>query len=193
VVVASDRRTLIADATIATIARDGMRGLTHRAVDRSAGLPEGSTSYYFRTREALLFAALARMAELDTADIGELPAADDLADPDRLTRLLATVLRAWLTTGRDRTLARYELSMESTRRPELRAKMTEYGASFRLLTESMLAAAGAREPERGGQALVSFIDGVLFHQIAQVGAGELSEADLEATCRDMLATALGGA
>jgi DNA-binding transcriptional regulator YbjK len=192
VVVASDRRTLIADATIATIARDGMRGLTHRAVDRSAGLPEGSTSYYFRTREALLFAALARMAELDTADI-ELPAVDDLADLDRLIRLLATLLRAWLTTGRDRTLARYELSMESTRRPELRAKMTEYGASFRALTESMLAAAGAREPKRGGQALVSFIDGVLFHQIAQVGAGELSEADLEATCRDMLATALGSA
>lgn len=190
---ASDRRTLIADATIVTIARDGMRGLTHRAVDRSAGLPEGSTSYYFRTREALLFAALARMAELDTADIGELPEVHGVADLDQLAMLLAKVMRAWLTTGRDRTLARHELSLESTRRPELRAKMTEYGAGFRLLTETMLAAAGAKSPRRGGQALVSFIDGVLFHQIAQVGVGELSAADLEATCRDMLATALGDA
>ena len=187
---ASDRRTLIADATIATIARDGMRGLTHRAVDKAAGLPEGSTSYYFRTREALLFAALARMAELDTADIGELPDAGGLADLDRLTTLLATVLRRWLTTGRDRTLARYELSLESTRRPELRAKMTEYGSGFRALNETMLAAAGAREARRRAHALVSFIDGVLFHQVADVGAGGLSDADLEATCRDLLAMAL---
>ena len=41
------RRALIADAAISTLARDGMRGLTHRAVDRAAGLPEGSASYYF--------------------------------------------------------------------------------------------------------------------------------------------------
>ncbi|HEV7648896.1 MAG TPA: TetR family transcriptional regulator [Actinophytocola sp.] len=190
---ASDRRTLIADATIGTIAREGMRGLTHRAVDRAAGLPEGSTSYYFRTREALLFAALARMAELDTADIGEPPDMHGPADLDLLSGLLAQVMRAWLTTGRDRTLARYELSLEATRRPELRAKMTEYGAGFRMLTETMLAAAGAKEPHRRAQALDSFIDGVLFHQIAQVGAGVLTEADLDATCRDMVATVLGDA
>jgi DNA-binding transcriptional regulator YbjK len=187
---ASDRRALIADATIATIAREGMRGLTHRAVDRTAGLPEGSTSYYFRTREALLFAALARMAELDTADIGEMPVVHGSADLDRLTTLLTAVMHAWLTTGRERTQARYELSLEATRRPELRAKMTEYGSGFRALTEKMVAAAGASEPRRQGQALVSYIDGVLFHQIAGVGTGELSTADLEATCRDMLATAL---
>ena len=35
------QRALIADAVISTLARDGMRGLTHRAVDRAAGLPEG--------------------------------------------------------------------------------------------------------------------------------------------------------
>jgi hypothetical protein len=34
----------LADVAIETIAAAGMRGLTHRAVDRSAGLPEGSTS-----------------------------------------------------------------------------------------------------------------------------------------------------
>ena len=42
------RRALIADAVISTLARDGMRGLTHRAVDRAAGLPEG-LPYHFRT------------------------------------------------------------------------------------------------------------------------------------------------
>ncbi len=185
-----DRRSFIADAAIVTIAGEGMRGLTHRAVDRAAGLPEGSTSYYFRTREALLFAALARMAELDTADIGEPPDLGGPVDVDELAGLLTGVLRAWLTTGRERTLARYELSLESTRRPALRAKMTEYGEGFRALAETMLAAAGASEPRRRGQALVSYIDGLLFHQIADVGSGRLDDADLAAVCRDMLAMAL---
>src|SRR5262249_26557192 len=63
------RRAELADAAIATLARDGMRGLTHRAVDRAAGLPEGSASYYFRTRQALLKATVERLAELDSAEM----------------------------------------------------------------------------------------------------------------------------
>ncbi|MPZ84156.1 MAG: TetR family transcriptional regulator [Actinophytocola sp.] len=187
---ASDRRTLIADATIVTIAREGMRGLTHRAVDRTTGLPEGSTSYYFRTRESLLFAALARMAELDTADIGDLPNLGGLADLDELTTLVTAVVQRWLTVGRERTLARYELTLEATRRPELHAKMVEYGSGFRVMAELMLTAAGASEPRRRGHALVAYLDGLMYHQLAGVGAGDLSDADLWAACRDMLAMAL---
>jgi DNA-binding transcriptional regulator YbjK len=186
--VATDRRTRIADAAIATIARAGLRGVTHRAVDRAADLPEGSTSYYFRTREALLSAALARMAELDVADIGELPEPGDRMDHAVLATLLTAVLRRWLTTGRERTLARFELSLEATRRPGLRAKLTEHRAGFLALSESMLAAAGASEPRRRGHAIVTAIDGLLFHQITGVDA--LDDVDLESACRDMLATAL---
>lgn len=181
----TDRRTVIADAAIATIAREGMRGFTHRAVDRVADLPEGSTSYYFRTREALMFAALARMAELDTLDIGEVP--EQSTDLEMLTDLLAAVLRAWLTTGRERTLARFELTLESTRRPELRAKMLEYGTMFRLITQKAVAAAGASEPERRGRALVAHIDGLVLHELTRVGGGE---NDLRAACRDLLEMAL---
>ena len=67
------RRSDLADAAIETLAAAGMRGLTHRAVDRRALLPEGSTSYYFRTRQALLQAVVERLAELTTAEIPALP------------------------------------------------------------------------------------------------------------------------
>ena len=186
----TDRRTVIADAAITTIAREGMRGFTHRAVDRTAQLPEGSTSYYFRTREALMFAALARMAELDTLDIGEIPDLGDGADMELLTGLLLAVMQAWLTDGRDRLLARFELSLESTRRPALRARMMSYGASFRLMTEQAIAAAGASEPKRRARTMVSHIDGLLLHQLTRVGAGELDEGELRSACRDLLVMAL---
>jgi DNA-binding transcriptional regulator YbjK len=181
---------VIADAAITTIAREGMRGFTHRAVDRTAGLAEGSTSYYFRTREALLFAALARMAELDTLDIGEVPAVGGPVDLDMLTNLLSTVVLGWLTEGRERTLARYELALESTRRPALRMRMMSHGATFRLLAEQTIAAAGATEPKRRAKTLVAHLDGLMLHHLTRPGPGELDEADLRAACRDVLVMAL---
>jgi DNA-binding transcriptional regulator YbjK len=187
---ASERRDLIADAAITALAAGGMRGFTHRAVDRAAGLPEGSTSYYFRTRESLIFAVLARMAELDTADIGNLPALGGVVGLEELSDLVAALIQRWLGAGRDRTLARYELTLESTRRPELRAKMAEYGSRFLEMAEGMLTAAGVAEPRRRGKALVVFLDGLVHHQVAGPGPGRMDEADLREACRDMLATAL---
>ncbi len=77
------RQTDIADAAIATLAHGGMRGLTHRAVDRAAGLPEGSACYYFRTRRALLQATVERLAELDIAEVPALPQHDLGRSPRR--------------------------------------------------------------------------------------------------------------
>jgi DNA-binding transcriptional regulator YbjK len=156
---------VIADAAIATIAREGMRGFTHRAVDRTAQLAEGSTSYYFRTREALMFAALARMAELDTLALGDIPTSGGTADLETLTNLLLSVVRAWLTEGRERMLARFELTLESTRRPALRARMMTYGSAFRLMSEQSIEAAGASEPKRRARTLVAHLDGLLLHQL----------------------------
>jgi DNA-binding transcriptional regulator YbjK len=188
----TDRPNVIADAAIATIAREGMRGFTHRAVDRAAGLAEGSTSYYFRTREALMFAALGRMAELDTRDldVGDVQTLAGTADIESMTDLVTAIMRTWLTDGRDRVLARFELTLESTRRPALRSRMMSYGAAFRVMTEQRIATAGASEPKRRAKMLVSHLDGLLLHQLTRVGAGELDEQELRSACRDLLVMAL---
>ena len=47
------RRRELIEAALHVVADEGLRGLTHRAVDRRAELPEGSCSAYFRTRRAL--------------------------------------------------------------------------------------------------------------------------------------------
>ncbi|MFE3993067.1 TetR/AcrR family transcriptional regulator, partial [Streptomyces goshikiensis] len=114
-----DRRTLIADTAIDLVAAAGLRGLTHRAVDAAAGLPAGSTSYYFRTRTALIGACYQRLAELDLGDVdtdGPPPAG---ADRSAAAAALAALLYRWLTTGRARQLARFELSLEAARTPVL--------------------------------------------------------------------------
>ena len=189
------RRALIADAAISTIARDGMRGLTHRAVDRAAGLPEGSASYYFRTRQALLQATVERLAELTSTDmLSSAAVLDSTATPakpgrdlDVLAAVTAALIESWLTTGRERQLARYELSLEATRRPELRQTLVTTGAAIRAVVADLFAAAGVCEPHQRAADFAAFIDGLLFDQIAGAGSRELTTADLRAAIATLLA------
>ncbi|MBL0781565.1 TetR family transcriptional regulator, partial [Streptomyces albidoflavus] len=60
------RADRIADAALALLAERGLRGLTHRAVDEAAGLPQGSTSNHARTRLALLRTVVRRQAERES-------------------------------------------------------------------------------------------------------------------------------
>src|SRR5262249_36596464 len=58
---APERRLLLTDAVIELLGTDGIHGVSHPKVDRQAGVPAGTTSFYFRTRKALLFAAATRL------------------------------------------------------------------------------------------------------------------------------------
>ncbi|MFB6519615.1 TetR/AcrR family transcriptional regulator [Streptomyces sp. NPDC056401] len=170
----SDRRTLIADSAIELVAAAGLRGLTHRAVDGTAGLPAGSTSYYFRTRTALIGACYARLADLDLADFdgGAAPAPADRdaapspMDRDAAAAAVAAVLYRWLTTGRSRQLARFELSLEAARNPELATELHRAGRGSRDLAAGILAALGAARPAESAELLVAWADGLLYDRLA---------------------------
>jgi DNA-binding transcriptional regulator YbjK len=172
-----------------------MRGLTHRAVDRAAGLPEGSASYYFRTRQALLQATVERLAELDSTDMlpstGKPPSTGIPAPPgqdlDAFAAAAARIVESWLTSGRERQLARYELALEATRRPELRQALVASGAAIRTMVASQFAAAGVRQPGQRAADFVAFLDGLLFDQIAGAGTRKLTSAHLNAAIRALLA------
>lgn len=176
------RREELADAAIATLARVGMRGLTHRAVDRQAGLPEGSASYYFRTRQALLQAVVERLAELDAAEVPVLPA----GDLDAFAKAAAEVVEAWATTGRQRQLARYELALEATRRPELRTALVTSGAAVRAMVAERLGMLGINDAAKRAADFVAFLDGLLFDAIAGAEDRELSGSDLYAAIHTLL-------
>lgn len=169
----TDRFALLTDAAIELIADLGMRGLTHRAVDTRAGLAQGTTSAYFRTRKALIEAVVRRLAELDRADLvaGALPADADspavvLDDVDAVAAAIAGVLDRWMSTARSRTLARYWCLLEATHHVELRTILA-HGDVMRAQASAMLT--GASDPERAGRHLVACVDGLLFDRL--VGAG----------------------
>ncbi|MEU5208388.1 TetR/AcrR family transcriptional regulator [Streptomyces sp. NPDC020742] len=210
---AASRLQLIADAALRLLAERGMRGLTHRAVDEAAGLPQGSTSNLARTRAALLAAAVRRLAEREAAALApaELPvrgggpkgagtgagstAARATGSPaaDALAEVLSLALHRYLSGHRELLVARYELALEATRRPELREIYDRAGRGFREPLVAMLATAGSVEPERHALSLVAWCDGVLFSCTAgQFHAAVPDRAALRTSCRELLAGMLRG-
>ncbi len=112
-----DRRQQLSDAAITVLARDGARGLTHRAVDAAAEAPIGTTSNYFRSRQALVSGVMMRIEQRLTPDPALL-AERALQPPGRA--LFAAYLRdlvAKLLANREVMLALFELRLESTRNP----------------------------------------------------------------------------
>ena len=184
----SGRTRQVGDAAIAVLADQGARGLTHRAVDRAAGLPPGTTSNYARTRAALLTLALSRIAELDLAEGFAGVAGSGLADA------VAQMVHGWITEPgqRQRFLARLELAFEATRRPELRAAYDEMGRAFRVQAGQLLAAAGSAHPERDAWTLIAWVEGTAFYALAGAGGTAVpSLTELRAQVANLLAALCG--
>ncbi|MFE7776977.1 TetR/AcrR family transcriptional regulator [Streptomyces sp. NPDC057445] len=156
------RPELIADAALTLLAERGMRGLTHRAVDELAGLPQGSTSNHARTRQALLEAAVRRLAAREAQVLApeEMPVPQ--GGTEALTDALALALHRCLTAHRPLLVARYELALEATRRPELRSYYDRAGAAFRESLVTLMRGAGSAEPERHALSLAAWCEGLMF-------------------------------
>jgi DNA-binding transcriptional regulator YbjK len=162
------RRSELLRATLAVIERDGVAGVSHRAVAAAADVSVASITYHFATLDELLVTALGwaaddLAAELDGrgSELGAHPA-------DELARLIEhSVVRR-----RGRTLALYELYLYAARRPDLRRTA---GAWLEPLTEIARAFTADQQKAR---LLVAALDGLLMQ--ALIGAHEIDRADLAA-------------
>lgn len=119
------RRAALVDAAIEVLARDGARGLTFRAVDTEADVPKGTASNYFANRDDLLNQAGCRIYERLRPDDATMEAiSGGPATRERVAELVRDVL-VRVTSFRTGYLALLELRLEATRRPALRALLTE--------------------------------------------------------------------
>jgi AcrR family transcriptional regulator len=189
----ADRKTLIADAAIDVLGRDGLRALTHRAVDTRAGLPQGTCSYHHRTRRSLLAAVLRRIADLDRADIAAASGAAPVgvapvpagAAPVGVAPVPAgvapvgvatvpagvapaldraiAVLQQWLGPGRIRTRARLVLMLDAEARRDLGAEADRLAGEF---VAGATATLGSAERAR---LMVALLDGLTVDELVRGG------------------------
>lgn len=179
----------MAEAALEVLASEGSRGLSHRAVDRAADLPPGSTSNYFRSRPALLAAALRRHVELDLP-----PALSpdgvrglELSREQAKSLLLAAIDHVLEPDGRPMLVARYELMLESTRRPELHDEFRFARERFVGLAEGVLRASGCSSPRDHARQMIALFDGIALDQLLAADSA-LDHAGIERAIERQLET-----
>src|SRR5664279_2753451 len=180
-----DRRAAMADAAIAIIGGRGLRALTHRAVDQALALPDGSTSYYLRTRHALLERVVGRLAERTAADLRAVQVSPQVSGrdatgadrpagtpyppdlPDRLDALSAragALLDRMIGARRVDSLARYALTIELATDPGLHRALIA-GQPLREMAAAALSTLGAPDAATQALDLVSMTDGLVFDRL----------------------------
>ena len=117
------RREAILHGVIELLATRGMDGVTHRAVDTIAGLPQGSTTYYFPKKAGLLVAAAEHLAALLGKDCDELQVgfAERAAEEGVAAAIdyVGNEIVAYADNARHLVLARIELTLASARHDAL--------------------------------------------------------------------------
>ena len=163
----SPRRRGILPAATTVMARQGNRGPTHRAVDREAGIPEGSSSAYFRTRDALLGALGDFVADRMAVDVEALGVrlAGCPGDHERAVAEVSRLFSRWLDEP-DLLTARLELTVAATRDPGLAARFTQWRDDLVAMVREVLATAG-KDGGASADALVAALDGVLLASLLQ--------------------------
>lgn len=169
-------RTRLLDAGLELLAEEGIRGLTHRAIEARSGVSHGVTTYYFGTREALLDALLEHLLLADGAFLD--PARATLermeaaagagarrASLEDVRGLSEAGLASFFAAARP-ALARYELFLYAARRPHLQPTIARLRAGILDLTARYLRLLGATQPQAGALMLVALVDGLLLHELS---------------------------
>lgn len=152
-----DRRTQLLDAALGVVADRGLKGLTHRAVDAAAGLAEGTTSNYYRSRGALVEAVLERLLQLDGALLQDAGPAGPPRDVGELAEQLAGLVLALAGQHAGLTRARLAFSLDY---PE--AVTAGHLLLVRNL-EQALAGLGVADAAARARDVADYGDGLLLH------------------------------
>ncbi len=169
----ADRKTAILDSVITLLATHGMEGVTHRRVDEAAGLPQGSTTYYFPKKTALVLAAAEHLAALLGKDCDELQLqfAQIVAEHgmDAALDHVGAELVSYAESARHLFLARIELTLASARRDDLAGVGDQLAAASRRPIAFFLR---LMAQERGGipiETCAALIDGITLMYVTGQG------------------------
>ncbi|HWC23382.1 MAG TPA: hypothetical protein VG502_13870 [Flexivirga sp.] len=182
------RQELLLRSAITVVGRTGMRGLTHRAVDREAGMPEGTCSVYYRTRLALLTALASFVAaelHADVRALGEsLPEVTGDDGVERAIDATTEMLLRW-SEHPELVITISELALEAARTPSLSEPIIAWRLNLTEVVEDIVCRAEHPEPHLRAEAIVASLDGVVLG-----GLLATSRADRPAYLRSMVSLVL---
>jgi DNA-binding transcriptional regulator YbjK len=180
------RAERILDAAIEVLGARGSRYLTNRAVDVAAGLPLGSTSNRFRTREALLVGVLERLLQREGARWTTVAA--ELRSPtiSSFADAVGQQLTALAVEDRVLSLARRAVFIEAARQPALGEALRRAQDEITTWLAPILAGLGVPDPRRQARSVMALMDGLVSHQLVNPDPGFDPAAALDALVRGLV-------
>jgi DNA-binding transcriptional regulator YbjK len=171
------RRLLLLQTTLRLIADEGIDAVSHRSVADAAGVPLGSTTYWFSSRQEMLREALEHFARLEIETLrehlGEI--LGKRLSRRRLVDEFTALLLPQLGEERWRTVAQYAFMQEAARQPELEAVCREWSAAWEEALSELFESLGAEDPQLEARMFLAMLDGLLLGQLAA------PDDDVEAT------------
>jgi DNA-binding transcriptional regulator YbjK len=154
------RREQILEAALRVIGRSGRQAVTHRAVAQEAGVPLGSTTYYFDSRDDLLRQALEHVAASEAERYGR--RAEELRQVKSARQLADRLIDDLVAAAEDRIayIAEYELWLEAGQRPELREAAQSWCDAEQRSVAVAMEALGSADPATDASLVVAAIDGL---------------------------------
>ena len=171
------RRELLIQSTLRLIADRGVEAVSHRAVADAAGVPLGSTTYWFDSRQAMLREALESFVKVEIEGLRERLAGvlGQRLSSARLVDEFTACLLPQLGKERWRTVAQYALLQEAVHQPELRAICREWNEAWIEVLSEVFSSLGSGDPGLEARMFLAMLDGLLLGQLA------VPEDDVEAT------------
>ncbi|MEM1105147.1 MAG: TetR family transcriptional regulator [Pseudomonadota bacterium] len=174
-----ERRQKILDATLEVLAQNGLAHLTHRAIDAHAGLPAGSTSYYFSKKADLIAGAADHLVWLmeDDCRLVKERFAELIAEGRRDDAIdyVADDLLEYGKTKSDWLLARFELTLAGVRTTELRPIADQLSAAAQEPIAFFLKLLSSELSTEQVEACMGILDGLAL--IAATGQGPAPTKD----------------
>jgi TetR/AcrR family transcriptional regulator, regulator of biofilm formation and stress response len=158
-----ERVEQILRAALVVISRGGIGAVTHRTVAEEAGVPLGSLTYYFGSKQELLREALRLHVVEDAGRLRALAAELEAsgASGDAIVAGFAAVLE-----GNHPDIAQFELYLEAARDPALRDVAAESLRAYADVAEVAMRAAGVANASAAAGVVVAAIDGLGLHRSA---------------------------
>src|SRR5215207_1139910 len=171
-----ERRRHILRATLDLIEHSGVEAVTHRAVGDASGIPLGSVTYYFPSKDGLLREALELWVAEEVERLEELAAA---IEAEHVSPHEGAARWSELLSANDpHQVAQFELYLQAARTPELRAAVRAAFAAYERVAAAALRAAGLEAPERVATMFVALADGMGLRRVADPEAAAPFEAAL---------------
>ncbi|MFI2841450.1 TetR/AcrR family transcriptional regulator [Mycolicibacterium sp. PDY-3] len=160
------RKNAIIEAALELTGRDGIAGLSMRAVAAKADIPLGAVGYYFDDKTDLIHAVYERHIERETARVARAIARmGDTPSPAALADHLADFVIEGLSTMKLHVLAEYEFTVEAARRPSLAQSSSAWQTVLNGQLRSVMESLGSRSPKTDARLILAVLAGLEVDQL----------------------------